>query len=83
MAEPALTFETELMIDQPNNCGYPQSFTVIDLPIWVSHDDNARQFIIPQTNDQALVGVYSVTIQGSISVPDDYTMASLTSYAAS
>ena len=59
--------------EQDMACGYTETITVTGLPAFVTHNEAAKDFTIPQTSDLSLIGVYTVTIRSEISVPDDYT----------
>ena len=83
IGEAEVVLGTYSMIESPNNCGYEKTYTVTGLPNWIIHDENAKDFRVPQTTDSSLVGVYTVTITGAVSVPDDYTKASYTSRTGS
>jgi len=52
-------------------CGYPETVTVTNLPSWAIHLSADKKFKIPSTRDLALIGSYTVTMRGEISMPND------------
>ena len=54
-------------------CGYTETITVSNLPPFAVHNQANADFTVPQTSDLSLIGIYTVTVQGAISVPDDET----------
>ena len=48
--------------EQTPACGYDQSITVADLPIFATHNAGSLDFTIPQTSDGGLTGEYTVTV---------------------
>ena len=60
-------------------CGYPETVTLTNLPIFVLHNSlTSDDFTVPYTNDLELIGSYVVTIKSEICVPNDYTQGACT-----
>ena len=76
LSDATITLGTYKMDESPSNCGYDMTMSVQNLPAWASHDDTNREFTVPLTTDQSLIGVYPVTIFGEVQVWDDYTKSS-------
>ena len=71
------------IFDEDPVCGYPETVTLTDLPVFVTHNGPASDdFTVPFNNDLALIGSYVVTIRSEISIPDDYTKTSFTTINA-
>ena len=66
------------VFDEDPFCGYPETVTVTNLPIFVNHNEPSSDFTIPQNNDLSLLGEYIVILHSEICVPDDYTQATCT-----
>ena len=74
----ALLTSTSYLFTQDPFCDYPQTDTVDGLPSFVTYDSLNARFIVPETSDLSLVGVYTFIIRSEISMPVDYTMSSET-----
>jgi len=66
------------VFDEAPFCGYPETVTVTNLPVFVNHNEPSSDFTIPSTSDLSLLGEYIVTLKSEICVPDDYTQATCT-----
>lgn len=51
------------------------------MPVFVIHDEVSRDFTVFETFDHSLVGVYPVTIDSYIDVPDTYEKLTFTRYS--
>ena len=64
-------------------CNYPQTVTLTNLPIFLTHNAPAsNDFTLPKTSDLSLLGEYTITIRAEIQVPNDYTQATFTAMFA-
>ena len=80
---PDLTNVGPYVFDEEPVCNYPETVTLTNLPIFVTHNAPATDdFTIPTTSDLSLLGSYTVTIRSEIQVPDDYTKSTFTSMFA-
>ena len=71
------------VFDEDPLCGYPETVTLSDLPVFVTHNGpTSDDFTVPFNNDLALIGSYVVTIRSEISIPDDYTKTAFTTLTA-
>ena len=61
------------VFDEDPVCNYPETVTLTDLPVFVTHNLDSSDFTIPQNGDLSLLGEYTVNIKSEICVPDDYT----------
>ena len=59
-------------------CGYSETVTVTNLPVFAYQNLANSDFTIPVSSDLSLIGEYIVTIKSQISVPDDYTQTNFT-----
>ena len=59
--------------DEDPVCNYPETITLTNMPVFVTHNESTSDFKIPQTSDLSLLGEYTVTIKSEICVPDDHT----------
>ena len=62
------------MFAEDPTCNYPETITVTKLPAWAIHNEDSKDFTIPETGDLSLIGSYTVTMRGEIEIPDDATM---------
>ena len=62
---PALT-DGNYVFDEVPFCGYTETVTLTNLPVFVMHNLAASDFTVPKTNDPSLVGSYVVNIKSSI-----------------
>lgn len=53
-------------------CGYQQTVTVSNLPVFMTHNAVSADFTVPLTNDQKLIGEYKVTIKAQVQIPEDH-----------
>ena len=51
-----------------------------NVPAIVEHLEGAQQFLVNEQTDNVNVGAYTITIHNEISVPDDATKASHTTF---
>ena len=78
-----LTNVSPYVFDEDPVCGYPETVTLTDLPVFVTHNGpTSDDFTVPFNNDLALIGSYVVTIRSEISIPDDYTKTTFTTMSA-
>ena len=54
-------------------CNYEQTTTVSSVPAFITHNEATSDFTIAQTNDLALMGGYTLSINSAIQVPTDHT----------
>ena len=67
------------VFDEDPVCKYPETVTLSNLPIFVTHNGpTSNDFTVPYNDDLALIGSYIVTIRSEILIPDDYTKTSFT-----
>ena len=52
--------------------------SLTNLPAFVTHREASSDFTIAHNLDLSILGLYTVTIEGRISVPDDYTQTTFT-----
>lgn len=71
IGDPAVTSEQYLFTQTPS-CGYDQTYTVTGLPTFATHQTAQRNFLVPQTLDLSLAGIYTVTVRADTSQPTDY-----------
>ena len=64
--------------EQQPSCGYPEVITMTNLPAFATHNVASSDFTITQNSDLSILGAYTVTVEGVISVPDDYTLTTFT-----
>ena len=69
---PTLT-DGNYVFDEVPFCGYAETVTLTNLPVFVTHNLATSDFTVPETNDLSLIGSYIVNIKSSISVPTDWT----------
>ena len=69
---PTLTGGNYVFDEQPF-CGYIETVTLTNLPVFVTHNVATSDFTVPEINDLSLIGSYTVNIKSSISVPTDWT----------
>ena len=79
IGDPDLT-SIQYQFEETPVCGYPETVTVTNLPVFVTHSEATADFTIPKTEDLSLDGTYSVTLRSEIFVPDDYSQATFTSF---
>jgi len=63
-------------------CQYPETVTFVDLPDWITHNEDTSDFTLPKNTDLSLIGSYPVTIRSEIEVPDDATSGTTTTMSA-
>ena len=61
------------IFSQMNSCSYSETITIDKSLSFITHNKNTKDFTI-LTAGKSHVGVYQVTVQSTISVPDDYTL---------
>ena len=61
---------------QVPQCNYKQNYFVTGLMPFFDHQTSQRNFIVTQSLDLSLEGVYDVTVRAEIIVPTDYTQNS-------
>ena len=54
----------------------------MNLPDFVTHNEDSSDFTIPLNRDLSLIGSYTVTIRSEIQIPDNYTKTSHTTMFA-
>ena len=74
---PALKSQVYSFVETPA-CQYPQNVIINNLPSFVTHNADTRDFTIPQIGDHSILGQYIVTLRSEISIPDDFTMTTYT-----
>ena len=62
---------------QTPGCDYPETISTFNLPAFASQNTASKDYTI-ETADLADIGRYTVTYQGQIFVPDDYTQTTST-----
>ena len=71
------------VFDEDPVCNYPETVTLTNLPVFVTHNAPASDdFTVPYNDDLDLIGSYVVTIRSEISIPDDYTKTTFTTMSA-
>ena len=71
---------SKYLFDETPVCNYPETVTVTNLPSFASHNELAKDFNIPMTEQHDLDGIYTVTLKSEIQVPDDYTKTTFTTW---
>ena len=79
---PALVQVGPYTFDEIPGCGYPETVTLTDLPVFMTHNEASSDFTVPQSDDLNLIGEYTVNIRSEIQVPDDPTQSTFTTYDA-
>ena len=51
---------------------------MVNLPVFVTHNEASSDFTIQRNSDSNLIGEYAVTVRSEIQVPSDYTETSFT-----
>ena len=76
---PEILNTSPYVFDEDPVCNYPETVTLTDLPVFVTHNAPASDdFTVPLNSDLSIIGSYTVTIRSEIEVPDDYTKATYT-----
>ena len=54
------------IFDEDPVCNYPETVTLTNLPVFVTHNEPSSDFTIPKNNDLDIIGGYTVTIRSEI-----------------
>ena len=57
---------------------YPETTTMINLPTFVTHNPDTKDFTVQKITNSALIGEYMATIISQICVPEDHTKSQCT-----
>ena len=79
LGEPSLQ-DGPYTFDEVPFCGYPETVTLTNLPVFVTHNGASSDFTVPKNGDLNLIGEYTVNIRSEIQVPDDHTQSTFTSF---
>ena len=74
---PTLTTPMYTFTEDPP-CYYPETVFVTNMPAFMTHDEAASDFTIPQMFDLSLLGSYTMTLRSEIYIPTDYTTTDFT-----
>lgn len=77
IGQPDLT-AGDYIFDENPQCGYPETVTITNLPVWATHNEPTSDFTIPKQTSLALLGFYTARIRSEIQVPTDYTQTVFT-----
>ena len=80
ISEPALLQVGSYSFDEVPLCGYPETVTLTNLPLFVTHNEVSSDFSVPQSTDLSLIGEYTVNIKSEIQVPNDQTKSTFTTH---
>ena len=80
IGEPALVQVSPYTFDEVPFCGYPETVTLTNLPLLVTHNEVSSDFTVPQSADLSFIGEYTVNIKSEIQVPNDQTKSTFTTY---
>lgn len=71
------------MFEQQPNCGYKETFTLINfdrVSSFMSHNEASQDFTVLESQDQRLIGEYTFTVKSEISVPTDHSKTAFTPF---
>ena len=69
LQDPEMTFGP-YSFEQSPDCGYDETVTIGNLPTFVTHNLESKDFTIAQTSNTSLVGVFNIIIRSTFEQPD-------------